>query len=163
MPNVASIGWSATLAGLAMIGVPKDVIDSTVKPGTPKQHGAGSWGTERGTLLYIAGIDRYTTAEGAAFEDPGSNCCAPEDPFVGYASGEGFADALTGGAAIATLHGRLFLTAPDSVPTATTALFPGPADQVKYNTYTGTVFGGTQAVSQGVEDQLARVLEARER
>jgi hypothetical protein len=64
---------------------------------------------------------------------------------------------------MATLHGRLLLTAPNSVPTATTALFPGPADQVKYDTYTATVFGGTQAVSQGVEDRLAQVLEATER
>jgi putative cell wall-binding protein len=161
--NVTSIGWSATLAGLAMIGVPKYVIDSEIKPGTPKQPGNSAWSAESGSIAFIAGIDRYTTAEGAAIEDPGPNCCAPQDPFIGYASGDGFADALTGGAAMATLHGRLLLTAPNSVPTATTALFPGPADQVKYDTYTATVFGGTQAVSQGVEDRLAQVLEATER
>ncbi|ACU69454.1 putative cell wall binding repeat 2-containing protein [Catenulispora acidiphila DSM 44928] len=162
MPNVTAIGWSSTLAGLAMIGVPDYIIDSTIKPGTPAKSGGDSWGTDIGTLYFIAGADRYTTAEGVAIEDTGPDCCAPDDPFVGYASGNGFADALTGGAALATLHGRLFLTAPNYVPTATTAIFPGPPDQVKGTTYTGTVFGGTQAVSQGVEDRLAQVLEAKE-
>jgi putative cell wall-binding protein len=105
----------------------------------------------------VAGADRYLTADAAAGYDMGTNfCCVGNDPYVGYASGTTFADALTGGAAMATIHGRLFLTAPTSVPDTGNMV-----DELSMaETHTAFVFGGPVAVSQNVENQLSALLQA---
>lgn len=87
----------------------------------------------------VAGPTRYATAArlSAAYVDPG--------PAVAYvATGAGFADALTGGAAAAAEGGPLLLVTRDAVPTEVRdellRLDPGRI----------VVLGGTAAVSDGV-------------
>jgi putative cell wall-binding protein len=98
---------------------------------------AGAGGVSR-----IDGPDRYATAGKIA-----QTFLTASRVFV--ATGQDFADALTGGAGIAgTSGGPLLLVQRDSIPAATVAELQrlNPADII--------VLGGTDAVSQAVFDQL---------
>ena len=94
------------------------------------------------------GADRYATARAVADQFP-----APKA--VGIATGSGFADALTGGAAMAALGQPLLLTDPKS-------LSDEPRDWIGSAHAAGlssaVVFGGTSAVSAQVYGQLADLL-----
>lgn len=94
------------------------------------------------------GADRYATARAVA-----DKFAAPKA--VGIATGSGFADALTGGAAMATLGQPLLLTDPKT-------LSDEPHSWVKSAHSAGlsavVVFGGTGAVSDGVYGQLGGIL-----
>lgn len=91
----------------------------------------------------LRGDSRYATAAAvsAAHFDAGV-------PVAYIASGEGFADALSGGAAAAALGGPVLLVQPDAVPAATDQelrrLAPGRI----------VVLGGTSAVSDDVVAEL---------
>lgn len=90
----------------------------------------------------IAGADRYATAAavvGAAF---------PAAPVVVVASGDGFADALSGGASAAARDGAILLVRQSSIPTATRAQLDRlrPAKIV--------ISGGPSVVSTAVEIEL---------
>ncbi|GAA2016490.1 hypothetical protein GCM10009839_10110 [Catenulispora yoronensis] len=163
VPNVSAIGWSASVAGMKLAGVDPRVI-ATKQPPTGPNTNLGVYDDVEHdphnlrSLNVVAGSDRYTTAQAAAAYDRGDNfCCIGNDPFVGYASGATFADALTGGAAMATIHGRLFLTEPTSVPAADTDVVN---NLFGAKTHTAFIFGGTAAVSQHVENQLSALLQA---
>jgi putative cell wall-binding protein len=90
----------------------------------------------------IAGDDRFATAAAvaAAFEPGGT---------VVVGSGEGFADALAGGAAAVQLAGPLLLVARDVVPAPTRGALEALApDRI-------LLLGGESAVSPAVEAELA--------
>jgi hypothetical protein len=162
IPNVSAIGWSASVAGMKLVGVDPQILAIRQPPSGPNLN-LGVWDDiehdpqNLRSIDVVAGADRYLTAQlAAAYDVTENDFFIHNDPFVGYASGETFADALTGGAALATVHGRLFLTEPTSVPAADT-----DADAfLGAETHTAFVFGGPVAVSQGVEDRLAAMLHA---
>lgn len=91
----------------------------------------------------LRGDSRYATAAAVSAAH-----FAPGVPVVYIASGEGFADALSGGAAAAALGAPVLLVQPDAVPAATDEelrrLAPGRM----------VILGGRQAVSESVEAQL---------
>jgi len=91
----------------------------------------------------IKGSDRYATAAAVSAAH-----FAADVPVVYVSSGEGFADALSGGAAAATQRGPVLLVRPDSIPSSSAEELRrlGPARIV--------VLGGTKAVSEAVATQL---------
>lgn len=94
----------------------------------------------------VVGADRYDTAKRVAttfFTDPSE---------VGVASGDGYADALGGGAAVAEFSppGPLLLTAPEALSQPTHDYLVADANNIS----DVWVFGGTAAVSQPVEDAI---------
>lgn len=99
-----------------------------------------------GDVQRLAGGDRYATAAAvsAASFQPGVE--------VAYvATGENFPDALAGGAAAAADAAPMLLASGDALPAATEAeLRRLQPDRI-------VVLGGNEAVSQGVEQQLASV------
>jgi putative cell wall-binding protein len=101
--------------------------------------------------LNLSGPDRYTTATAVASQFTAN---AGSVHSIGIATGTGFADALTGGALMATLGSPLLLTAPNQIP-------PSLAETIQSTQWHGlksiTLFGGTNAVSQQVADQIARL------
>jgi putative cell wall-binding protein len=97
-----------------------------------------------GIVSRVEGADRYATAAALSAEVFG----APA-PTVYLATGQSFADALTGGAALAgTVGGPVLLVQRDAIPAATVDELERltPADII--------VLGGTAAVSDAVVDQL---------
>jgi PKD repeat protein len=160
-PGVIAVGYQAAIATVRLMGMgfPQEVV----KPGSTIVSAWGGYATTGASVIYIAGTDRYVTAAGLIGFDHPTGGLASADPYIGVASGAGFADALTGGAQLASLHGILLLTAPGYIPdiTLTNTLGTVP-QQAQYKTYTAEVFGGVQAVSQPVEDQLAALMVAKE-
>jgi putative cell wall-binding protein len=94
----------------------------------------------------IAGRDRYDTSHIAANVFAQSNPNAP----VGVATGTAFADALTGGAYMASVSGPLLLTDPNVEQAPTTQA----VQQVAATTAEVDVFGGVKAVSAGIYNNL---------
>jgi putative cell wall-binding protein len=96
-----------------------------------------------GTVTRIAGADRYATAAlvSKATFDPGV-------PVVYVATGEHFADALSGAAAAGAAGGPLLLVRPDGIPASTATELDrlDPASIV--------LLGGTGAISSAVQTQL---------
>ncbi|UNX55742.1 cell wall-binding repeat-containing protein [Georgenia sp. TF02-10] len=95
----------------------------------------------------IVGKNRYETAAMTAdayFEDPEN---------VVVASGEGFADAIVGGAYAANVDGPLLLTNNGGLPRATINYLTGNVDRGE-NVF---VFGGPGAVSPAVSTQIAEL------
>ncbi|NUR32073.1 MAG: hypothetical protein HOV83_40555 [Catenulispora sp.] len=115
-----------------------------------KQH---EWGNKVGCAPQLAGHDRYETA---AFVATVTWHGGP----IGVASGEAFADALTGGAYAASTGTAVLLTEPGQLPPAIAGkLDEWHADWSRTDRpitpITGFfVFGGPSAVSQHVVDQL---------
>jgi putative cell wall-binding protein len=96
----------------------------------------------------LSGADRYETAAAVAialFSGPTS---------VGVASGETFADALSGGAFEAHHGGPLLLTTATALPTPTS----GYLSVGKSTIVNVTIFGGTSAVSTGVQTAVGTAL-----
>lgn len=107
-----------------------------------------------GPVSRITGEDRYDTAAQVAewaydwgFADFG---------FVGVATGEDFADALSGGAAIGARGGVLVLTDPYECPLVTEDVIVGNASDIG----TLEVFGGPNAVTDDVVDYIMGLWES---
>lgn len=165
-PGVTAAGFQAAVATIKLMETDNPEFSSQwvpalIRPGKTVVSAFGGWSSQTRTVLFAVGTDRYVTAAAMAGFDNQGGEYGSLNPYAGYASGAGFADALTGGAQIATLHGRLLLTAPGYVPDVVTAYFSAPQPNVM-QTHIAEVFGGTQAVSQPVEDQLAARLAAKE-
>jgi putative cell wall-binding protein len=95
--------------------------------------------------IVIPGADVYErSANLAARFWPAGN------PTVGVASGEVFADALSGGAAIAHAGGPLLLVQLDSVPSSVSAYLQGAAGTI----LGALVFGGSARISGAVVSAL---------
>ncbi|MFL6113418.1 MAG: cell wall-binding repeat-containing protein [Catenulispora sp.] len=97
----------------------------------------------------LAGWDRYGTAAAVATES-----VLKDSRIAVVATGLDFADPLVGGVYAAHNHGALLLTAPGFLPPRTAAAlvgFTAPLRQVQ-------IFGGSEAVSQGVENTISGVL-----
>lgn len=91
----------------------------------------------------LAGEDRYSTAvEISSGLEPGIDT-------VFVATGEDYADALTGAARAGTEETAVLLTQPGHLPRATAA------ELERLEASTIVILGGTQAVSEDVEDALA--------
>jgi putative cell wall-binding protein len=96
-----------------------------------------------GTVTRIAGADRYDTAaklSAATF--------APGVPVAYVATGEAFADALSGSAAAGAAGGPMLLVRPDAIPSTTAA------ELDRLNPAAIVVLGGTAAVSSAVQTSL---------
>lgn len=99
--------------------------------------------TESATIEPLAGADRYGTARALANET------FDQATTVFVASGEKFPDALASSALAGSIVGPILLVESDSIPAETAqALTELGAQNV-------IILGGTDAVSQGVQDQLA--------
>lgn len=106
--------------GTLAVSVPKGLGDDVVVLGGPAAVTDGALfdisAALGGLPSRIAGPNRYSTAArvAAAYFDPGV-------PAVYIVTGEGFADALAGGAAAAKVGGPLLLVRKDSIPAETQA------------------------------------------
>jgi putative cell wall-binding protein len=99
--------------------------------------------TQTATIEPLAGVDRYGTARALANET------FDQATTVFVASGVKFPDALAASGLAGSAVGPILLVTPDSIPAATAqALTELGAENV-------VILGGTDAVSQGVQDQLA--------
>jgi hypothetical protein len=96
----------------------------------------------------VVGADRMSTAGSVA----SSFFTAPLS--VGVASGATFADAMSGGAYLARLGGPILLTYPTSVPTSTSNYLT----TVKSGLASSSLFGGTAAISTGVQTTIDQLL-----
>ncbi|MHB9004043.1 MAG: OmpL47-type beta-barrel domain-containing protein [Coriobacteriia bacterium] len=100
----------------------------------------------------VQGADRYATAAAVA------SWAVREDlahaRFAALATGAAFPDALTGGAAMGALNGTVLLTAPTTLPSATSAWFTTNAGTLE----TVTVLGGESAVTARVVDAVRGLL-----
>lgn len=112
-------------------------------------------GTKYACVDGIVGADRYATSSQLA-----GQWGTPEHP--GVAVGKNFPDALSGGAYQASLGQPLLLTDPASLPASTAGVLASmyPAYE---NTRTRSVviFGGSSAVSDGVENQIVWKVHGR--
>ena len=101
----------------------------------------------RATGNSIVGADRYETSAMVArtFFAAGA--------YMGYASGEAYPDALTGGAMMGSIWEPLVLVRPKAVPTTVR----DQARAYRAGTDAVVVFGGESAVSASVEGQLVAV------
>jgi putative cell wall-binding protein len=104
---------------------------------------AGAGGVRR-----LSGADRYATAAAIA-----TDAYEPGVPVLHVATGEGFADALAGGAAAAAADGPLLLTARDRLPEATADAVEALAPERV------VVLGGAAAVSDAVLEQLRDLVD----
>ena len=96
-----------------------------------------------GKATRLAGANRYSTAAAVvttAFPN-GVNT-------IYLATGRGFADALSAGAAAAAVEGAVLLTEPDHLPTEISSAIRalGPSEVI--------LVGGTAALSSGLENEL---------
>lgn len=100
----------------------------------------------------VSGADRYGTA--AAVAAWGSAESISSYRTVAVATGLGFADALSGGAATGEQGGVLLLTAPNALSNPTRSAVQAHSSEIKLL----RVLGGTSAVSAGVKSQLDALL-----
>jgi hypothetical protein len=96
----------------------------------------------------VVGADRYATATEVARR------FFPDRAVIGIATGDNFADGMTGGAFVAAAHAPLLLVRPTLVPASVLDYLhetAGVVDGV-------LVFGGTDAISSAVVDELTRAV-----
>lgn len=107
---------------------------------------------QRNNLTTAAGATRYDTscdAAGVWFDT-----ASPSAPVaVGIATGENFADALGGGAAIAQVPGPLLLTPPAGLPKCAA----DDITAVRADLHWVEIYGGTGVVFPSVENQLHQI------
>lgn len=127
--KVARIGGAALAAAAAVVGL----------AAVPSQ------ATANVTTSRLAGNDRFGTAAAVA-----TNAYPSGADTVLIASGRSFPDALAGSALAARQAGPVLLTEPTSLPAATS----GAIDTLKATK--AVILGGTTAVSQAVETELAK-------
>lgn len=113
---------------------------SSIVAGFPLMHSADA----APTASRIAGADRYATAAAVSAQS-----FSPGVPAVYLATGETFPDALAGTPVAAKAGGPVLLTQRDTLPASTAA------ELDRLNPTQIIVLGGTTAVSQAVQDQLA--------
>ncbi len=95
-----------------------------------------------GTVTRVSGEDRYGTAAALSTDyDPGVNA-------VFVATGQVYADAMTGGPISVAIGGPILMTRPDELPDATIA------ELERLDPQRIIVLGGTAAVSQQVQNDL---------
>lgn len=100
----------------------------------------------------LSGADRYGTAAAVASAFPQLSAVTS----TGIATGDNYADALTGGAMMATLHQPLLLTAPNALPGQDGTLL---ARWIGLRSV--SVFGGSGVVSNAVVKQIVAVVAGR--
>lgn len=126
----------------------------------PNLIGAGlvDFGTEKNkTFQGLVGADRFQTAADLAPLDyhvmptpDGSPGSQESKGLFGLASGTTFADALTGGAALAFQHAPILLTARSFFPPATAAFINDKTG----DTFHAEIFGGPGAIAPALQDAL---------
>jgi putative cell wall-binding protein len=99
--------------------------------------------TQTATIEPLAGVDRYGTARALANET------FDQATTVFVASGVKFPDALASSALAGSAVGPILLVTPDGIPAATAQAL------TELGTENVVILGGTDAVSQDVQDQLA--------
>jgi serine protease len=123
--------------------------------GVGGQAGSALATLSRGGYGLFAGADRYATA--AEIAGLGWPSAFPPYAAVGIATGVSYADALTGGAFMAARYGPIMLTDP--------AFLPGPTAQqlsaLRSTVQEIDIFGGANAVSDGVAVQITSVVGGR--
>jgi uncharacterized repeat protein (TIGR01451 family) len=134
---------AATLAALRALGVTKVVVLG----GTDAVSGKAA-ATLPGSVKRVAGADRYATSVAIAEYTFPEIAAAPSWCRTVYlATGQEFADALTGGPVAAMVPGPVLLT-----PTA--ALEPVTGNEIEsFDTLRAIILGGTVAVSKKTEQQ----------
>jgi len=113
----------------------------------------------------VIGKDRYETAADTASlflsshllpDPPGSSNFEQDNQgLFGLASGTTYADALTGGAAMAVEHAPILLTTRDSFPVETAKFVANWTTQPAPSTFDADVFGGPAAIAQSLQDALS--------
>ncbi|GAA2024852.1 hypothetical protein GCM10009839_23440 [Catenulispora yoronensis] len=108
----------------------------------------------------LAGSDRYSTSANVALCLSHLRAGANLAPIglAGIATGTAYPDALTGGALMAYFGSPLLLTDPLSLSSATA----GALRNATPHFYLVEIFGGSNAVSQGVERSVVNLLGARD-
>jgi putative cell wall-binding protein len=145
-PAAAHLGGVVLLTdGSSMPSITRSYLNA--HPGTVYAIG-GPAGTADGSATRIVGTDRMSTAASVA----STFFTAPRS--LGVASGATFADAMSGGAYLARLGGPILLTYPTSVPASTSNYLTA----VRSNLASSSIFGGTAAISTGVQTTIDQLL-----
>lgn len=103
-------------------------------------------GLTDGAVTRLAGVDRYATSAAVSAASFGST-----GGTVYVATGQAFADALTGGAAAARDGAPVLLVEPDAIPTSVAG------ELARLDPSQIVVLGGTAAVSDAVADELSAI------
>jgi hypothetical protein len=161
LSHVLALGGQATCA----------VQSIDAKPGTPPcllpplPVGVGGFDTIGGGKAFqaVVGADRFQTAAGLAASGltdhtertPDGLGFQDDRGLFGLASGTSYADALTGGAAMAVEHAPIVLTARGYFPAATGAFINGITNRrPATDTFAAAVFGGPAAIAPALENAL---------
>jgi len=104
----------------------------------------------------LAGADRFSTSAAVArcIADVRAQAGFPAPEFIGVATGLNYADALTGGAFLGMVGDPLLLTAPQSLSGPAAGFLNGQKQTVDFV----EIFGGTNAVSPGVESSIVSLV-----
>jgi Cell wall binding domain 2 (CWB2) len=142
----AATGYLAPVLLTNGTTVPSSVKSYATGAGISAFFGVGGSAATAGAAAFpgkttgISGADRYATSQQVAqYFFPGAGV-------LGYASGENFPDALTGGALMAGLWQPLMLARASTLP----SVVSGQAYRYRASTDQVLVFGGTAVVSDGV-------------
>ena len=142
----AATGYFAPVLLTNGTTVPSSVKSYATGAGISAFFGVGGSAATAGAAAFpgkttsISGADRYATSQQVAqYFFPGAG-------ILGYASGENFPDALTGGALMAGLWQPLMLARASTLP----SVVSGQAYRYRASTDQVLVFGGTAVVSDGV-------------
>ena len=153
-PDALAAGAAAARAGGAVLltdgpNVPAatGAYLSTVRPDDRFALGAPAAAADP-TATPLVGVDRYDTSRKVA------EAFFPAPDVVALASGRDFPDALSGGAHIGRKGGPLLLTDPQALP-GPTSDYLAPRRQAIDGGY---VYGGTNAVSDGVAASLSQAI-----
>ena len=170
--HVLALGGQAFCAVYAVDGGPG--CDSTMKHFASNTYANGlinyAWavpgkdgiGHDSGGFMGLSGMNRYETAAAVAHTGITGHSNRPDAAIsgaynerFGLASGDTYPDALTGAAAMATLHTPILLTKRDYFPPATLKFLTGIPFTPRYEqTVEADIFGGPGAISTGLEAQL---------
>ncbi|WP_432565685.1 cell wall-binding repeat-containing protein [Kineococcus sp. SYSU DK003] len=110
----------------------------------------------------LVGSDRYDTSARVAATFTSDSFFTDATTIVGVATGEGWADALSGSALLAYGGGPLLLTARDGLPSSTTGALKALQADAKKNGETveqALVFGGPNVVGTAVDGQIGSALQ----
>jgi|GEM_PF-2234734 len=156
-PLAASAGTPILLAAPDAMPYLPDAVDAAVLLGgtgavTAKTENGVETALGAGAVTRVGGADRYETA--AKVADFGVTSGMHWDG-VGVATGAAFPDALSGGAMLGSFDSVLLLTRPDSLVPVAEQRLAANKDVIT----TVHFIGGTGAVSQGVRDRVAQVLQ----
>jgi len=167
-PAPTHVGHVVAVGGKAWCAVRS--VDTAPSPAgcfiPPNAIGHGLWFLDtpsHRTFQALVGADRFQTASDLADTDlVGHTVPAPANGttfqesrgLFGLASGTAFADALTGGAALAAQHAPILLTARDYFPSATVTSITTWTSEPAPNTFEADIFGGPAAIAQPLQDAL---------